>query len=98
MVQCLIREWQIVGALAFSCGIIVGIVSLFWGDGILAALTISIGIMVSVCVSAALGSVIPLILHARKWDPRVAAGPVVLMLADVLTTLFYLSLGTWWLL
>ena len=59
---------------------------------------IMFGIMISVYITATIGSVVPLIVHARKWDPRVAAGPVVLMFADVLTTLFYLSLGTWWLL
>jgi magnesium transporter len=95
--QCLIREWQTVSMLAVSSGLLVGIVSLFWGDGLLPALTISFGIMVSVVITASIGSVIPLILHAQKWDPRVAAGPVVLMFADVLTTLFYLALGTWWL-
>jgi len=96
--QSLIREWQTVAMLAISSGIIVGAVSLFWGDGVLPALTIMFGIMVSVVITASIGSTIPLVLHARKWDPRVAAGPVVLMFADVLTTLIYLSLGTWWLL
>lgn len=96
--QSLLREWQTVSILAVSSGIIVGAVSLFWGDGIMPALTITFGIMVSVVITASIGSTIPLILHARKWDPRVAAGPVVLMFADVLTTLIYLSLGTWWLL
>lgn len=96
--QALIREWQTVALLAISSGIIVGAVSLFWGDGLPPALTIGFGIMVSVLISASIGSAVPLILHARRWDPRVAAGPVVLMFADVLTTLIYLSLGTWWLL
>lgn len=96
--QSLIREGQTVTMLAISSGIIVGIVSLFWGDGILPALTITFGIIASVVITASIGSIVPLILHARKWDPRVAAGPVVLMFADVMTTLIYLSLGTWWLL
>ena len=55
-------------------------------------------IMSAVYITSSIGSAVPLILHARKWDPRVAAGPVVLMFADVITTLIYLSLGTWWLL
>lgn len=54
--------------------------------------------MSAVYITSSIGSAVPLILHARKWDPRVAAGPVVLMFADVITTLIYLSLGTWWLL
>ncbi|MCB1084922.1 MAG: magnesium transporter, partial [Chlamydiia bacterium] len=93
----LVREWQVVALLAVSSGLIVGSVSLLWGEGFGPGLIITFGIMISVYLTATIGSAIPLILHARKWDPRVAAGPVVLMFADVLTTLIYLSLGTWWL-
>lgn len=94
----LFREWKIIGLLAVSCGFFVGAVSLFWGDGVMPALTIACGIMVSVFVSATLGLAVPLVLHVRRWDPRVASGPVVLSFADVITTLIYLSLATWWLL
>ncbi|MCK4934192.1 MAG: magnesium transporter [Simkaniaceae bacterium] len=96
--QFLIREWKIVALLSISCGIIVGAVSLLWGDGVLPGLVITVSIMASVYITSTIGSAVPLILHARKWDPKVAAGPVVLMFADVLTTLIYLSLGTWLLL
>ncbi|MDJ0652073.1 MAG: CBS domain-containing protein [Simkaniaceae bacterium] len=94
----LFREWHVVALLAITSGVIVGSVSLLWRDGIRPGFVIMFGIMISVYITATIGSVVPLIVHARKWDPRVAAGPVVLMFADVLTTLFYLSLGTWWLL
>ncbi|MCB1081416.1 MAG: magnesium transporter [Chlamydiia bacterium] len=94
----LIREWQVVALLAITSGFIVWTVSLLWGDWIAPGFTIMFGIMISVYLTSTIGSAIPLILHARKWDPRVAAGPVVLMFADVFTTLIYLSLGTWWLL
>lgn len=93
-----LKEWQIVGAISVSCGFMVGAVSLFWGDGFLPSLTIGIAIMFSVAVTALFGITIPIILHLTRLDPKVASGPVVLMLADVLTTLFYLSLATWWLL
>ncbi len=96
--QALVREWQIVLMLAVSSGVIVGSISLFWGDGVLPSLNIAVGIMISVVITASIGAAVPLILHFRKWDPRVAAGPIVLMFADVVTTFIYLSLGTWWLL
>ena len=91
-------EWRVTAMLAISCAIIVGLISLLWGDGILAGLSIGTGILVSVILSAFIGSVTPVILHARSWDPKVAAGPIVLMCADVFTTAIYLSLATWWLL
>ena len=94
----LIREWQTVAFLAVSSGLIVGAVSLFWGDGILPSLTIGFGVMISVYLSAMIGSTIPILLHTKKWNPHVAAGPVVLMFADVVTTFIYLALATLWLL
>ena len=93
-----LREWQIIGLMALSSGIIVGIVSLFWEDGILPSLVIGLGIIVSVSISASFGLFFPIILHKLKMDPKVASGPVVLMLADVLTTALYLGLASWWLL
>ena len=35
----------------------------------------------------------PAVLRAAKADPRIAAGPVVLAAADVVTLLFYFGLG-----
>ncbi len=96
--QFLVREWKIVALLAISCGIIVGLVSLLWGDGLKPGIVIAVSITVSVYITSTIGSAVPLLLHSRKWDPKVAAGPVVLMFADVLTTAIYLSLGTWLLL
>ena len=92
------QEWQMVLYLALTCGIIVGVVSLFWGGGLPPALSIATGIILSVTITGTLGAAIPLILHRRKLDPKVAAGPVVLMFADVITTLIYLGVSTLWLL
>jgi magnesium transporter len=37
---------------------------------------------------------LPAILRAAKADPRIAAGPVVLAAADVVTLFFYFGLGS----
>ncbi len=92
------REWQVMLLIAISCGLLVGTVSLFWGDGFLASLTICIGILLGVTTSISFGIMMPIILHTTKLDPKVASGPVVLMFADVITTLIYLSIASWWLL
>lgn len=94
----MLREWQIVVMIAFSSGVIIGLLSLFWGDGLMPSITICVGILLGVSVSAGIGLLIPVFLHSLKLDPKVASGPVVLMFADALTTLMYLSLATWWLL
>ena len=95
--QSLFREWWIVTLLGISSGCIVGAVSLLWGDGFLPGAVIFSAIACCVSITAIVGSIVPLVIYAQKWDPRVAAGPVVLMFADVFTTLVYLSIGTWWL-
>ena len=87
----------VVAMIAVTCGVIVGAISLFWGDGILPGVAITVGIIISVYITAMIGAVVPLALHAWKWDPRIASGPVVLMFADVITTTIYLSLATAWL-
>jgi magnesium transporter len=92
-----IKEWKIAVLVALSSSFIVGIVSLFWKEGILPSLTIATGIIVSVIVSACFGFVFPVILHKTGLDPKVAAGPVVLMLSDVFTIFFYFWLASSWL-
>jgi len=91
-------EWKMVLLLALTCGASVGLLSLLWGDGWRPGVAIAAGIMISVTITGVIGAAIPLILHQRKLDPKVAAGPVVLMLADVITTTIYLGLSTLWLL
>ena len=44
-------------------------------------------------VACLLGVAIPAVLRAAKADPRIAAGPVVLAAADVVTLLLYFGLG-----
>ncbi len=91
-------EWKLVVLIGLSSGLIIGILSLLWKDGLLTSLVIGIGIAVSVALSAIFGISVPIFLNRTRLDPKIASGPVVLMIADVLTTLFYLSLATWWLL
>jgi len=93
----IVSEWKMVFFLGITCGLIVGSLSLLWGDGWHPAVAIASGIIISVTITGTLGAAIPLILHAQKLDPKVAAGPVVLMFEDVITTAIYLGLATWWL-
>jgi magnesium transporter len=91
-------EEKMVILLALTCGIVIGLISLFWGGGFGPSATIAVALFVSICVSASAGASIPLVLHSRSLDPKVASGPVVLMFSDIITTTIYLSLATWWLL
>ena len=59
------------------------------GLTILTAITLS---MVTACV---LGVVLPAILYAVRRDPSIAAGPIVLAIADLCTLVFYFNLAGW---
>ena len=56
---------------------------------------IAASISFSMIISATFGTVFPLLLHHLALDPKIAAGPVVLMLSDVMTTTVYLGLATY---
>jgi magnesium transporter len=59
------------------------------------ALALLGGIAGGVALSAALGLTVPLLLRLLRLDPRVAAGPIVLAGADIVTILLYLNLARW---
>ena len=63
------------------------------GEGLVAA-TILIAITLSMIIACLLGVAVPAVLRAAKADPKIAAGPVVLASADVVTLLLYFGLGT----
>ena len=80
--------------IALTSGAVIGGLSLIWGEGMWPSLVIGASIGVSMFLSAVIGLSVPLLLHARRLDPRFAAGPLALTLADVVTTTCYLGLGT----
>ena len=92
------KESKLFILVAISCGVIIGSLAILWGDGWGPAAVIGAAITISVLVSAIIGVMVPLILHTVKLDPKIASGPIVLMLADTITTAIYLSLACWWLL
>ena len=97
VIKTAFKEWHIVCLIGISSGIIIGFISLFWKNGPMPSLVIGTGIIISVGISGLFGLIFPILIHKTQLDPKVASGPVVLMLADVLTTLFYLGLASWWL-
>ena len=87
-------EVIVAAMLGASCGVLVAIVSwLITGDhriGIVLALSVC-SAMIS---SSIAGGLVPVFLHQVRLDPRIAAGPLVLVLADLAATSVYLGLAT----
>ncbi|MEX2215974.1 MAG: magnesium transporter [Phycisphaeraceae bacterium] len=88
------REALVAAMLGAACGLIVGIIVLIWRGDPWPALVIGTGIFCSITAACVLGLSVPAILHALKLDPKIAAGPITLALADLCTLTFYFTIAT----
>jgi magnesium transporter len=79
--------------LGLGSGLMVGLVGLLWLGQVRVALCLLGGIVGGVTGAAVLGLALPHLLRLLRLEPRVAAGPVALAAADVLTIVLYLSLA-----
>ena len=88
------KECLTAALIGLACGAVVAGVVMAWRGEPLVASTILIAIMLSMIVACLLGVTVPAVLRAARADPKIAAGPVVLASADVVTLLLYFGLGT----
>jgi magnesium transporter len=87
------REFFTALMIGVSCGIVVGFIVWLWRGNPVAGMAIGLSITASLFMACLLGLSIPSLLHACRLDPKIAAGPITLAVTDVLTLLFYFSLG-----
>jgi magnesium transporter len=80
--------------LGAGCGLLVGIVVWLWLGAGWPAIAIGASILSSLVMACLLGLTIPSVLHALRLDPKIAAGPLTLALADLFTLLFYFSIAS----
>jgi magnesium transporter len=81
--------------LGLAAGAAVGLVGLVWLGQARVALCLLGGIAGGVACAALLGTALPFALRLLRLEPRVAAGPVALAGADVITIVLYLNLARW---
>ncbi|HVS36691.1 MAG TPA: CBS domain-containing protein [Gemmataceae bacterium] len=95
MASRLHREARTGVLLGLGAGAVVALAALVWRGNVQVSLALLGGIAGGVAVSAVLGMVLPIGLRLLRLDPRVAAGPIALAAADVITILCYLTLAQW---
>jgi magnesium transporter len=99
-------SWGMIGAklrgefatglmLGMGAGAVIGLVALAWLRQPRVSLCLMGGIAGGVTGAALLGIALPFVLRLLRLEPRVAAGPVALAGADVITILLYLNLARW---
>jgi magnesium transporter len=93
LMSALWKEFRTAMLLGIACGGVVGLVVLIWRGQTAVAGSIFLAISMSMVVACLLGVALPSVLRAARADPRIAAGPVVLAAADVVTLLLYFGLG-----
>ncbi len=87
-------EWKTAALLACACAAVGGAAAMLWPQGLHSFGVIMLSIAVAMAASATLGMTLPAALRGLKLDPHLAAGPVVLMIGDVIATALYLGLAT----
>jgi magnesium transporter len=93
--ETLRREVATALLLGAACGLLVATIVWFWIGVGWPAVVIGASIWTSLVMACVLGLSIPSLLHALRLDPKIAAGPLTLAFADLLTLLFYLSIASW---
>jgi len=91
------KEFATATLLGLSCGTLVGTIVGLWSGDARAAATVGTSILLAMVTACLLGVIIPAASRALHLDPKIAAGPLTLALADLCTLLFYFGLATWWL-
>lgn len=85
------REVATAVLLGVACGLLVSIIVWVWRNDLRAAFVIGGSIALSLVTACALGLGVPSLLHRLKLDPKIAAGPVTLALADFVALVIYFT-------
>jgi magnesium transporter len=76
-------------------GLVVGLVALIWLGNVKVSMCVLVGIAGGVTVAAVVGIALPNLLRLLRSDPQVAAGPIALAVADMITLLLYFNVARW---
>jgi len=81
--------------LGVACAAFVGVIAWLWLGDHRVVLCLLGGIAGGVACAAMIGVAMPNVLRLLQRDPQVAAGPIALAVADLLTLLLYFNLARW---
>lgn len=94
----ILRREMLTGlCLGGACGLAVAILAGIWQGEMWLGVVLMLSMGLSMTASALLAIVLPLVLHSFKMNPSLAAGPLALVFADLvtLTTYFKIGLTVW---
>lgn len=88
--KILVREIASTSLLGAGAGAITAVVIILWHGLVPEVFIVGLSIVLSVITSSVIGFSIPTLIHKYNRDPKVAAGPITLAIADIFTILIYL--------
>jgi magnesium transporter len=88
------RELGTALLLGTACGVTVGTIVWLWRGTEVEAAVIGGSLVMTLAAASLFGLSVPALLHALRLDPKIAAGPVTLALADLCTILIYFALAS----
>jgi magnesium transporter len=91
--RALWQEARTAGLLGLASGLLVALIGCVLRGFHLAPFVIGASVCLSLCGACLYGLMVPALLHRLKLDPKIAAGPVTLALADITTLLSYFGLA-----
>src|SRR5256884_2198109 len=85
------REFVTAVLIGLGCGTIVAGIVLVWRHDVLAAFAIGGSIALSLITACLFGLGVPSLFHRFKLDPKIAAGPLTLGIADIFALVLYFT-------
>jgi magnesium transporter len=95
LLRFLLKEVAVGLLIGLYAAVLVVLASMLWPDSdFRLGIVIGCSVVLGVCWSTLVGVAVPTILRRFRVEPSVAGGPVVLMIADVFTLLFYFAIAS----
>jgi len=89
------KEFYISALIGAVSGFVVGSVVFLWKGNLLQGVSIAVSILLAIITACFLGVLVPTLIRTFRVDPKIAAGPIVLATADIVTLLFYFTVANW---
>jgi magnesium transporter len=89
------RELRIAPLLGGAAGLLVGIAAFCWLHSWIVGAVLAAAILLGALIGTLLGLFLPRLVHRWNLDPKIASGPAVLAITDILTLSGYLGLAAW---
>jgi magnesium transporter len=91
-----LAELATAAMLGLACAAILIAVAMVWCGQPIRVLAIGCSLLLAILTACLVGMAIPTGIRLFRVDPKVAAGPIVLALTDVMTLVYYFGLISWW--